>query len=193
MIKAVIFDYFGVIATDNYWHDAHVAADSNGSTNELHEAVEELDSGKISWNDFCAHIAPIVGETAKNIDIKAHQLKLNKDLIAYAFELKGRGIKLGLLSNASSGFLMPIIDQFKLGELFDEIVVSSEIGASKPHPKIYQTILGNMGVEAFECIFIDDIQGNVHGAENVGMYSLLFESNIQTQKSIEALLANTNN
>jgi putative hydrolase of the HAD superfamily len=58
--------------------------------------------------------------------------------------------------------------------LFDQFIVSYEVGAMKPGPRIYQEALRRSGLPAEACVFIDDRPGNVEGARQVGMHALHF-------------------
>ena len=60
--------------------------------------------------------------------------------------------------------------------LFDQFIVSYEVGAMKPGPRIYQEVLRRSGLPAEACVFIDDRAGNVEGAKRVGMQALQFTS-----------------
>jgi FMN phosphatase YigB (HAD superfamily) len=60
--------------------------------------------------------------------------------------------------------------------LFEQFVVSYEVGVLKPDPRIYQEVLRRSGLPAEACVFIDDRPGNVEGARRVGMQALLFQS-----------------
>jgi putative hydrolase of the HAD superfamily len=60
--------------------------------------------------------------------------------------------------------------------LFDQCIVSYEVGAMKPEPRIYQEALRRSGMPADACVFIDDRPGNVDGARRVGMHAFQFLS-----------------
>ena len=59
---------------------------------------------------------------------------------------------------------------------FMDIVVSGDERLIKPDPAIYQLLLGRNGLEASDCLFIDDSLNNVKGAEAVGMKTHHFTS-----------------
>ncbi|GGM86915.1 hypothetical protein GCM10010106_37660 [Thermopolyspora flexuosa] len=54
-------------------------------------------------------------------------------------------------------------------ELFDGVVISGEVGMRKPEPRIFRHALGVIGLEAHECVFIDDIKANVEAAKGLGI------------------------
>ena len=59
---------------------------------------------------------------------------------------------------------------------FRDIVVSGDERLLKPDPAIYRLLLGRNGLEASDCLFIDDSAANVKGAEAVGMKAHHFTS-----------------
>lgn len=74
--------------------------------------------------------------------------------------------RIGLLSNAGPG-LRRLIGE--IGELFDDIVISAEVGTRKPEPDIYRLSLRNLGVDPAEALFVDDLLRNVEAARLVGL------------------------
>jgi len=55
-------------------------------------------------------------------------------------------------------------------------IVSYQVGAMKPDPRIYEEALRRSGLPAGACLFVDDRTLNVEGAMRVGMRALRFES-----------------
>jgi putative hydrolase of the HAD superfamily len=58
------------------------------------------------------------------------------------------------------------------GELFDAVVISSEVRMRKPDERIFQHAADLLGLAPGACVFIDDIEHNVRAAESVGMVGL---------------------
>jgi epoxide hydrolase-like predicted phosphatase len=59
---------------------------------------------------------------------------------------------------------------------FDEIFISSKIGLRKPEPEGFQHVLKQRGVAASECVFFDDLEPNITGAEQLGIKAVLVDS-----------------
>jgi putative hydrolase of the HAD superfamily len=86
--------------------------------------------------------------------------------------LRGRGLKLALVSNTASPewLLRPVLERQGIRERVDAIVLSSEVGKRKPHPSIFQRALSELGVAADEALFVGDrLEADVFGASRVGM------------------------
>ncbi|WP_224995707.1 HAD family phosphatase [Cesiribacter sp. SM1] len=60
---------------------------------------------------------------------------------------------------------------------FDKVYYSQNIGARKPDPEAYQVILDEWNLKPEETLFIDDNQGNLLGAEQLGIKTLHFQQN----------------
>jgi putative hydrolase of the HAD superfamily len=88
--------------------------------------------------------------------------------------LRGRGLKVGLVSNALDppGLLHRDLEQTGVAERLDVAVFSSEIGWRKPHPAIFERALEALGVEPAGVLFVGDtIATDVAGAAALGMHT----------------------
>lgn len=79
--------------------------------------------------------------------------------------------RLGLLSN----FTHPpaadlLLERLGLPRFFDSIVISGQVGYCKPHPKVFEIFLTDMGHEPGEVLFIgDDPEADIMGAAGAGL------------------------
>jgi putative hydrolase of the HAD superfamily len=86
--------------------------------------------------------------------------------------LRGRGLRLGLVSNAfDPGWLLHRdIEELGVAERLDFAVFSSELGKRKPHPAIFERALAELGVAAEEALFVGDrLYEDIRGAGELGM------------------------
>ncbi|MDX2972124.1 HAD family phosphatase [Kribbella solani] len=104
-------------------------------------------------------------------------------MAALVRRINQRGIRTALLSN-SWGNTYP---RDTWAGMFDDIVISGEVGLRKPEPEIFRLAAGRLNLEPAECVFIDDLQLNVDGARAVGMTALLHTSYDETQRALETL------
>ena len=68
--------------------------------------------------------------------------------------------------------------------LFEDFIVSYEVGVMKPDPRIYQEALRRSGLPAGACLFVDDRPANVKGAAQLGIRALQFESPAQFENEL---------
>jgi putative hydrolase of the HAD superfamily len=59
-------------------------------------------------------------------------------------------------------------------EKFDGCVFSFREGVVKPDPQIYRILLERYDLQDEECVFIDDTEENVRGAEKLGFKGIVF-------------------
>ena len=97
---------------------------------------------------------------------------------------RAAGKRTGLISNSWG---LGIYDRAPI-DLFDETVISGDVGLHKPQPEIYLLACERLGVEPRDCAFVDDLRENVAGAEAVGMAALLHRDSVETIGRLEALL-----
>ncbi|WP_460337635.1 HAD family hydrolase [Actinoallomurus acanthiterrae] len=97
---------------------------------------------------------------------------------------KAAGVRTCLLSN-SWGNTYP---RELFAELFDAVVISSEVRLRKPDPAIFQHALELIGLPAEECAFVDDIEHNVRAAEELGITGVHYMDTVSTVARLERLL-----
>jgi putative hydrolase of the HAD superfamily len=103
-------------------------------------------------------------------------------------ETRARGFRVALLSNERPS-LRTTLERWDLASLFDYIVISAEVGMRKPDPAIYRRAAEGLALPAETCVFIDDREGNVLAAREVGMHALRFESIEQLRPALDGLLS----
>ena len=82
-------------------------------------------------------------------------------------EMRGMGA-LGLLSDAMPS-LKRVFDNAGILELFDGVVISCDVGATKPDEKPYRAILNYLDADPVSCVFCDDHTDNLETARRLGM------------------------
>jgi putative hydrolase of the HAD superfamily len=97
--------------------------------------------------------------------------------------------KVALISNAWSG-LRAFITRNGFLDVFDQMIISAEVGIMKPDPRIYNLGLEGLQADAGESVFIDDVLVNVDGARSVGMEGIHFTHPGRALEELKALLNN---
>ena len=114
--------------------------------------------------------------------------RLDSQLLDYIQVLHSR-YRTGLLSNAFSDLRDWLSGQVEIDGLFDEMVISAEVGMVKPDPRIYHLALDQLQVAAEGAVFIDDFAHNIKGAQAVGMHAIQFMDPAHARGELEELLA----
>lgn len=100
--------------------------------------------------------------------------------------LKGQK-RLGLLSNTNPLHFAHAMERFPVVGLFDRWILSHEVGAKKPDPKIFEAALRWARVPAERILFIDDTPGHVEVGRRLGLRAIHFTSSLQLRKSLHDL------
>jgi glucose-1-phosphatase len=73
--------------------------------------------------------------------------------------------------------------------LFEKVFTSSELKKRKPHREAFEGVVKEMGVNAENILFFDDLLENVEGARAAGLQAVHVRSIADTKNAIESLLA----
>jgi putative hydrolase of the HAD superfamily len=80
-----------------------------------------------------------------------------------------------IITNGFREAVVVKLQESKLGQYFDEVVISEEIGFQKPHPRIFQYLLQKKNIEATNCLMIGDhYEADIVGAVQQKIKAILF-------------------
>ncbi len=173
--RALVFDFFGVVCSEvaPFWFEEHIP---EGAAELKEKYVRPADRGEVDESELFDELAELTGIPAEEIrqdwEARAH---INTELMRFIKSLRS-DYKIGLLSNAPTRFFRALLHGKAVGPFFDAIVVSGEIGHTKPEPEAYQAILAALEVRPEEALMIDDNPRLVEGAKEVGMAGHQFTS-----------------
>jgi len=175
MVKAVIFDFFGVICLDLYWTWLKLhAPDLESKRSYFQELSNQLDLGKVTREEFARTLSDKTGVAEENILEQMNQgILIDPELVELIRELK-KSYKLGLLSNSNANWLREILKNYKLDQLFDSVVISQDVGFIKPQREIFEITLKDLEVPAEESVFVDDRESNTSAAEKIGFKTIVY-------------------
>lgn len=197
-MKALVFDFGGVLVD---WNPHHLYDSYFGSKEKATWFLENICTNE--WNSqmdggkpFCQGIAELSAqypEYAKDIEAYFNRwIEMMGTEIEGMYgllqEYKAKGYTLLGLTNWSSETFCQVKDVYPIFKLLDGMVVSAEEHCIKPSPSIYQILLDRFGLNASDCVFIDDRQPNVDGADAVGMTGILFTSAQDLREKLESVL-----
>lgn len=87
--------------------------------------------------------------------------------------LADAGVPLYALSNFSAETFPIARRLYPIFDNFDGIVLSGEVGVTKPDPAIYRWLLARHGLRAEQCLFIDDRPDNIETARLMGFHAIV--------------------
>ncbi|MGH2345370.1 MAG: HAD family hydrolase [Chloroflexota bacterium] len=142
-------------------HELDILAEFAHSFGELQLTVPETLVRQIAYLEHRA------------LGAETHLLPSNADALR---TLRDAGFRLGLVSNITllGEWVREDLDRLGVLDLFDAVVLSSEEGIRKPHPRIYQTALDRLGIEGRSAIFVGDrLREDIAGPQAAGMRAVL--------------------
>ena len=179
-ITTFIFDCFGVICEPvlNGWYRDNRL--KKGLVDEnLKSVFEKFDLGELSEDDIVDYFLKYDGVNLTKEEMREQidaYLGIDGELVKVIKSLKSKGFKTALLSNANASFferkIYPTYPEFK--DLFDELIISSEIGMVKPYKDIYEYTLKKINSKPEESLFIDDSKTNVDTAIDLDIQGFVY-------------------
>jgi HAD superfamily hydrolase (TIGR01509 family) len=190
VIKAIVFDCFGVVISDALEVLSGKLRETDpAAADRVSELIRNSNRGLVDPAESSRQVAAVFGMSYEQYRaaIAAGEVKDAK-LMRYIVELR-RGYKTALLSNIGAGSLARRFSDQELTRLFDAVVASGDIGFIKPDAEAYRITAERLGVTPEECIFIDDRQPYCDGARSVGMRAICYQNFAQFRNELEAQLA----
>jgi putative hydrolase of the HAD superfamily len=184
--RAVVFDLYGTLIDDappaDYERFLVETADSIGAAPDGFRAAWEANdlaryTGPIDscFEAICAELG--VADYGPALQLRIERMRTllvpRPDAVETLRALRGRGLRLGMISNASSE-MSALWAESTFAPLFDAALFSADEGMMKPEPRLYRRMAGLLGVDPSECIFVGDgAYRELQGAEAVGMTAVL--------------------
>lgn len=198
MIKAVIFDFGGVI----------IDIENTGSVGKIMEELEvdpittrliigkqigRMQVGEISeeefWRNICQELGkPIPGNWK---ELWRKPIEENAVLWTEPIQLVGELKEKGILALVLSNTIPPheeVVRNKGWYDYFDRTYFSNRIGFRKPDVKAFEYVLEKEGLLGSECVFVDDSPENLAPAETLGMKTVLAKSPEQLCKDVRNLV-----
>ncbi len=175
-MKAVIFDMYGVIVkqTGDDFVPYVQQTFPNLKHNEIYEPWLKADVGELASLEIWASIG-YKGNLQKIEKDYLDTIELNDGFTDFIRAVK-KNCKTAIISNDSSEWSRYIRDKFSLNQYFDVISVSGDLKIKKPDERIFYLTIEKLGVEAKDCLYIDDREENLTAAEKTGMKAVMLNS-----------------
>lgn len=182
MIKAIIFDFGGVITPIEPWDNWEPTEDERTVIRSAIKEIAEKFSFELINNGFA------ISDFKREFKLKTKRLKKesvqriinslctpNETLLDLISKLSLKYKIYGLV-NAPFGWTEIRRGIHNLDKYFSRTFVSYEIDVRKPDPRIFYFLLENTGLIPEECVFVDDKEENVSAAIKLGMQGYMFKS-----------------
>jgi putative hydrolase of the HAD superfamily len=179
--SGLIVDFGGVLTTDVFasfraFCEAEGLApetvrDRFRSDPEARGLLSRLETGELTEAEFEPRFAAVLEVSSEQlIDRLFGGMEPDHAMLDGVRTARRAGVRTAMLSNSWG---QDRYDTAQLGELFDTLVISGEVGVRKPDPAIYELAAERLGLEPEACVFVDDLPGNLKPALALGMATVL--------------------
>lgn len=175
-MKAIVLDMYGVIVkqTGDDFVPYVQQTFPDKTPEEIYAPWFKADVGEISSLDVWAQIG-FKGDLERIEKEYLDTIELNDGFIDF-IEAVSKKYKFAIISNDSSRWSKYIREKFGLNKYFDVISISGDLKIQKPDKRIFQLTIEKLGVKAEDCLYVDDREGNLESAQNVGMNTVMINS-----------------
>lgn len=201
MIRAVIFDFGGVIAEEGFREGLKAIAKKNGlNPDEFFRIADSLiyETGYVKGltdeKSFWRALRERTGIRGDDNELREEILSrfvLRNEVLDYIDSLRRKGLITAILSDQTN-WLDEVNKRTPFYQHFDYVFNSYQIGKGKREEGTFFYVCSLLKVRPDEVIFVDDNPGNVKNAEREGLYSILYEELNKTKVKIEELLNSHN-
>lgn len=203
-LRALVVDFGGVLTTPlqdsmeafaaeqgiELQHVVRVALKAYAGGED--DLVPGFETGRISEEEFSITFAQRLAQES-GVEIDPERLvrrlfggmRLEEGMLEAVARARAAGFKTALLSNSWGLDGYP---RERFAAIFDVVVISAEVAMRKPDPEIYRFTWEKLGVEASECVFVDDHPGHLKAAQELGITTVLHREPAQTIAELEGLL-----
>ena len=196
MIKAVIFDWGGVLIENptegilQYCREV-LGIGAGCMLAAYRKLIPYLQEGKITEEEFWKGVrrrTGAKGELPASLWFEAFEQSYveKADVFAVTLELHASGCRTGILSNTEKP-TKPLMDREPY-RIFDPIVLSWEVGASKPQRRIFEVLIETLALPPSEILLIDDVEANIRAARELGLRGHVFTNAQTLRRDLEPFL-----
>ena len=206
-VRAVISDFGGVLTNQLIEAFAAFQDETGISAEQLGRAMQRvgerdgeyplfrLERGEISEADFLDNLSwGLEAELGHRPtlhrfrEIYFEALHPNQPMLDLMRELRDQGLRMAILTNNVREWEELWRSKLPLDEIFELIVDSAWVGMRKPDPAIYLLTVERLGdgLDPAGCLFVDDNEGNVEAARELGMTAVHFRETEQAIGEIRA-------
>jgi len=83
-----------------------------------------------------------------------------------------------IITNGATQVQKAKIEKTGLDKIFDMVIISDEVGVSKPDPKIFNIALQNLNIKPEEALFVgDNLENDINGCQKAGLKGIWFNPN----------------
>ncbi|MGH4012158.1 MAG: HAD family hydrolase [Pseudonocardiaceae bacterium] len=178
VVHAVVFDLDGVLVnSEQLWDVVRRGVAAEAGRPWPAEATRAMQG--MSTAEWSAYLTEAVGVPAEPdevaatvIDQMAARYDARLPLLPGAVgvvERLGRRWPLGLASSSPRRLIDTVLESAGLAQRFEVSISTEEVGAGKPSPAVYRTVVQRLGVDPVQAIAIEDSSNGLRSAATAGL------------------------
>ena len=190
-IRAILFDADGILYYRNnkdhefYSYIKEIAGtDKEIQIAEIHKISHQAFIGQMTFDQYKTAVLNMHGITDPDLVSRGIQISKNeKEKIIFFADtydtlnkLKNRHLYLGIVTDTIQPLYVKLnkLERGGIGNLWDSIIPSSEVGLKKPDPRIYQLALQQLGIKSSQAVFVGHKSSELIGAQKAGIKTVAF-------------------
>lgn len=200
MIRAVVFDYGGVLSDTRPTQERLLSFDARlgwppGTLRERLFAGETWELASIGAISPEEHWARVGQPLEQRLPASFRGLRgdpfyfepVNEAVLAVARRIS-RSCRLALCSNALPDLARRVDERPEIAALFEAVVISSLVGVRKPDRSIFELTADRLQLSLADCLLVDDKVRNVRAARAAGMAAVRFSSAAELVRELESMV-----
>lgn len=109
---------------------------------------------------------------------------INQHTVSIVSSIKQRA-KVAIITNGTSQRQRAKINNTKLNSCFETIIISEEVGFSKPDKQIFEVALNNLNVHPDEVLFVgDDLEKDIEGCQNANIKGIWYNPMMKKNETL---------
>ncbi len=184
MIRALFFDLDGVLIDSEFWHqelNERCLKDLGCDDIDPRVFLVLIGTGKgvDAWEKIYEGIPEKYRESNFKQTFRTYKLKqydyppfeqiVFPDVEAALHDLKRQGFRMACCSSSHRIYIEKALRDCKIDDCFELIVTGHDFTQSKPNPEIYLMAMKKMGLDASECLVIEDSPYGIQAGKNAGI------------------------
>jgi len=196
MIKAIIFDFGGVLAEEGFREGLMTIGNENGLDSDSFFTISSdlvyqtgYITGRSNEHSYWNAVREKTGISGDDKDLREEVLKrfrLRPEMIRYVKRIRSSGLTVAILSDQTN-WLDEINQRAPFYHHFDHIFNSFYLRKTKRDASLFSDICDMLGLKPDEVLFVDDNLDNIKRASSQGLRTICFKDVDEFEKEFQKL------
>ena len=169
MIKAVLFDFDGVLTLDKTGTQSisnYICSQAGINITKFKECYYKYNNkllyGQLEHKDIWEELCSEIGKEIEYSILEKSFINtpIDQEMLTLVEKLENN-YKIAMVTDNKKDRIDSIVAYYDWHKLFDVISISAEVGSGKANEKIFIQTLEQLNVKADECVFIDNTKSNL--------------------------------